>query len=63
MVNLSTPSEKLLKELSSDFDKALYWHKKHYGGEKKYAQFQDTMLEKCMRTKETQTGETIEYNG
>ena len=61
MVNLSTPSEQLLKELSQDFDKALYWHKKHYGGEKKYSQFQDSMLEKCMRTKETQTGETIEY--
>lgn len=61
MVNLSTPSDQLLKELCYDYEKALYWLKKHFGGEKGYEDMRDRLLDKCQATHEPQTSEVVEY--
>ena len=36
MINLSTPSDELWRVLLDEHDKAIYWMKKHFGGEKRY---------------------------
>lgn len=45
MVNLSTPSDLLMKELSAEYDKAKYWLIKHFGGEKGYEEMRDMAVE------------------
>ncbi len=61
MVNLSTPSDQLLRELRYDYEKALYWLKKHFGGEKGYEDMRDRLLMKCEATRQPQSSETVDY--
>ena len=61
MVNLSTNNDVLFNELTSDYKKALYWHTKHYGGDKKYSAYQDKLLAECMRTHKEICGDRVEY--
>ena len=61
MVNLSTPSDLLMKELSAEYDKAKYWLIKHFGGEKGYEEMRDRLLAKCQYSHEPQTSDVVEY--
>lgn len=61
MINLSTTSDILMKEMEADYKKAVFWMKKFYHGEKGYERMRDTLLMKCMNTRQNQSSETIEY--
>jgi hypothetical protein len=61
MINLSTPSEQLLKELLSDTVKAEYWLKKQYHGEKGYQRMLDELELKCAKTRKNQKSDIVEY--
>ena len=61
MVNLNTPNDELFNELNSEYKKALYWHTKHYGGVKKYEEFQRKLLKKVSYTNKDETGDIVEY--
>lgn len=61
MINLNTPSDVLMKELSEDREKAVFWLKKHYHGEKGYEKMRDNLLLKCKNTCKNQSSDTVEY--
>ena len=61
MINLNTPSDVLMKELSEDREKAVFWLKKHYHGEKGYEKMRDNLLLKCKNTRQNQSSDTVEY--
>lgn len=61
MVNLSTPSEQMLKELLADAEKAEYWLRKHYHGDKGYDRMCQELAERCALTRENQKSDIIEY--
>ena len=41
MINLSTPGDELMKTIKIEHNKALYWLKRHYGGEIGYEKMRD----------------------
>lgn len=58
MITINSKPEEIIKELKEGYQKASYWHIKHYGGQKKYDQMRDNLL----RTKEDlKTGDIVEY--
>ena len=62
MINLSTPSQELLKELLSDYTKADYWLTKKLGGIKKQKELGDELCYECLQEKkELAVSEPIEY--
>lgn len=61
MINLNTPSDILMKELSEDREKAVFWLKKHYHGEKGYEKMRENLLLKCKNTRQNQSSDTVEY--
>jgi len=61
MVNLSTPSEQMVKELLTDTVKAEYWLRKQYHGEKGYQRMIDELEIKCAKTRKNQKSDIVEY--
>jgi hypothetical protein len=62
MINLSTPSEELLKELLSDYAKADYWLTKKLGGMNKQKELGDKLALECIKEdKPFAVSEYIEY--
>lgn len=61
MINLSTPTDIMLRELMADKAKSLYWLKKKFGGEKAYEKMRDNLLLEAKRKKCNQISEVIEY--
>lgn len=62
MINLSTPSQELLKELLADYDKADYWLTKKLGGMKKQKELGDKLALECiMKDKPFAVSDYVEY--
>ena len=62
MINLSTPSQELLKELLADYDKADYWLTKKLGGIKKQKELGDKLAYECiMKGKPFTVSDYVEY--
>ena len=62
MINLSTPSQELLKELLADYDKADYWLTKKLGGMKKQKELGDKLAYECiMKGKPFTVSDYVEY--
>lgn len=61
MINLSTPSDELWRVLLDEHDKAIYWMKKHFGGEKRYEQMRDDLLRRCERARKPLASEVVDY--
>jgi len=61
MINLSTPTDIMLRELMADKQKSAYWLKKKFGGEKSYEKMRDKLLLDAKRDKCNKISEVIEY--
>lgn len=61
MINLSTPSDDLWRVLLDEHDKAIYWMKKHFGGEKRYEMMRDDLLRRCERARKPLASEVVDY--
>lgn len=61
MINLHTPSEQIMKELFEDEQKAFYWLRKSYHGDKSYERMRDTLIAKCRKERKTQISDVVEY--
>lgn len=61
MINLSSKAEDLMRELREDHEKALFWLKKHWHGEKGYGRMRDLLRWRCEETMKDQTSEVVEY--
>lgn len=62
MINLSTPSQELLKELLADYDKADYWLTKKLGGMKKQKELSDKLALECIvKNKSFTVSDYVEY--
>ena len=51
MINLKTNSKELWRVLPEEHDKALYWLKKHFGGEERYEMMRDDLLIRCRQAR------------
>lgn len=60
MINLSTPTDIMMRELMADKAKTLYWLKKKMGGDKKYEQMRDELLRSAMRDKCNKISDVVE---
>ena len=61
MINFSTPSEQLVRELTSEESKAVYYLRKHYHGEKGYEKMRDGLLMKAYQSHKTEISDVVEY--
>lgn len=61
MINLSTSSDELWRVLPEEHDKAVYWMKKHFGGEKSYEKMRDELLRRCVSESKPLISEIIDY--
>lgn len=61
MINLSTPSDELWRVLLEENPKAIYWLKKHFGGDEKYEKMRDKLLRECVRVSKPIASEVVEY--
>lgn len=61
MITLSTPTKDIIKELHEEEDKAVFWLKKHYHGQKGYEQMCERLKEKCEYTFKDQRSDIVEY--
>lgn len=57
MITAKSTPEEVLKELKEGYQKAKYWHVKHYGGDKKYELMRNSLLER----KEDSSSDVVEY--
>jgi len=62
MINLSTPSDELMKTIRIEHNKALYWLKRHYGGEIGYEKMRDKLLRDCVSANGNLASDVVEYN-
>lgn len=62
MINLKTSSEELWRVLPEEHDKAIYWMKKHFGGETRYERMRDNLLIRCRLTRLPMSSEVVDYN-
>ena len=61
MINLSTPTDIMLREMMADKQKSVYWLKKQFGGEKGYEKMRDKLLLESKRSKCNKISDVIEY--
>lgn len=61
MLTLSTPPEQMIKEVTAEFPKALYWLRKCYGGNDKYGKMQDALLDKVQKSHQDASSEVFDY--
>lgn len=61
MINLSTPTDIMFRELMADKEKSFYWLSKKMGGEKKYEKMRDELLLAAKRDKQNKISDVIEY--
>lgn len=61
MINFNTPPKEIVRELSDEERKALFWLKKYYHGEKGYEKMRDGLLSECYHTKKTAISDVVEY--
>lgn len=61
MISLSTPPEEILKELFAEEQKAVFWLKKYYHGDKGYEKMRDGLIVKCLKTEKTAISDVVEY--
>lgn len=62
MINLSTPSDELMKIIRIEHNKALYWLKRHYGGDAGYEKMRDKLLRDCVAASGNLASDVVEYN-
>ena len=62
MINLSTPSDELMKIIRIEHNKALYWLKRHYGGDAGYEKMRDQLLRDCVSANGNLASDVVEYN-
>ena len=61
MITTFASSEQILSEMRDEHSRAIYWMKKHFGGDKKYEKMRDSLLEKAVEKRESQASEPVEY--
>ena len=61
MINLQTKSDELWRVLPEEHDKAIYWLKKHFGGEERYEKMRDDLLIRCRRAGWPMASEVVDY--
>ena len=61
MINFSTPTNDIIRELHEEESKAVFWLKKKYHGEKGYEQMCERLREKCEYTLKDQRSDVVEY--
>lgn len=61
MINFSTPHEQIVRELFDEEQKAFFWLRKKYHGEKGYESMRDRLLAKCQQMHQTQISDVVEY--
>lgn len=61
MLQLKTSSEELWRVLPEEHDKAIYWLKKHFGGEERYEKMRDDLLIRCRRAGWPMASEVVDY--
>ena len=61
MINFSTPSDVMLREIMADKKKSFYWLTKKMGSEKKYEAMRDGLLIKARKEKRNKISEVFEY--
>ena len=61
MINLKTSSEELWRVLPEEHDKAIYWMKKHFGGEARYEKMRDDLLIRCRMAQWPMSSEVVDY--
>lgn len=61
MINIKTNSEELWRVLPEEHDKALYWLKKHFGGEARYEQMRDDLHIRCRQAEWPVASEVVDY--
>lgn len=61
MINYKTPADELIRELTDEERKAVFWLKKHYHGEKGYERMRDDLISECYNKRKTVTSEVVEY--
>ncbi len=61
MINLKTNSKELWRVLPEEHDKALYWLKKHFGGEDRYEMMRDDLLIRCRQARWPIASEVVDY--
>lgn len=61
MINLSTSSDELWRVLPEEHDKAIYWMKKHFGGELRYEKMRDELLRRCVNAERPLASEMVDY--
>ena len=61
MITLKTPTKEVIKELHEEEDKAIFWLKKHYHGQKGYERMQETLMDRCNMFMKDQRSDIVEY--
>jgi len=61
MISISTPHKQIVSELTEEEQKAFFWLRKKYHGDKGYEAMRDKLLFQCRQSKKTQISDIVEY--